>query len=341
MGYENVANAQHALKQLQSLTQEVVAGVVAAVAAQGTLTITDGQNAGNGETVSIDGVVYTFQTTLTEVANNVLIGADDDASCANLVAAINRSAGAGTTYAKLTVAHTTVTAAASTNTCIVTAQVKGVNGNNIAVSEDMAQGAWDAIKLGTTTAGAGDANVVGLAIGDAIESVLQIDGTSGIPTAELSGEASVGAAVEAKGTLTIVNGQNAVAAETVTIGTTVYTWDAAPSAAYEVDVGADDDESCANLAAAINGGAGAGTKYGTGTVAHPDVVAFPGTNIVILVAKVAGAAGNAIATTEDMTQGSFAAIVLTGGASGAVLLSTTDASSDKLVVRWLQKASKL
>jgi hypothetical protein len=341
MGYENVAHAQHALKQLQSLTQEVVSGAVAAVAAQGTLTITDGQNAGDGETVTIDGVVYTFQTTLTEVANNVLIGADDEESCANLAAAINRGAGYGTAYAALTAAHPSVTAAQATNTCVVTAKAKGINGNQIPLLEGMAQGAWDAPRMGTTTAGAGDIQVAGLEVGDALESVLQVDGTSGVPTAELGGEASIAAAVKATGTLTIVNGQNAVADETVTIGTTVYTWKAAPSAANEIDIGTDDDESCANLAAAINGGAGEGTAYGTGTVAHADVVAYPGTNIVDLVAKEGGAAGNDIATTETMTQGSFAAATLVGGASGAVQLSSTDASADKLVVRWLPKVSRL
>ena len=49
--------------------------------------------------------------------------------------------------------------------------------------------------------------------------------------------------------------------DTVTVKGVTFTFKAAPSAAGEVDIGADVDGSRANLAAAINGGAGAGTTY--------------------------------------------------------------------------------
>jgi len=49
--------------------------------------------------------------------------------------------------------------------------------------------------------------------------------------------------------------------DTVTVKGVTFTFKASPSAAGEVDLGADDDGSMANLAAAINGGAGAGTTY--------------------------------------------------------------------------------
>jgi len=60
-------------------------------------TISFSGNPANNDTVTVDGVVYTFKT-VTPTANEVLIGADLYASIDNLVAAINGNAGAGTTY---------------------------------------------------------------------------------------------------------------------------------------------------------------------------------------------------------------------------------------------------
>jgi hypothetical protein len=53
----------------------------------------------DGSTVTIGSKVYTFQDTLTNVDGNVKIGANPAACVANLIAAINLAAGAGTTYA--------------------------------------------------------------------------------------------------------------------------------------------------------------------------------------------------------------------------------------------------
>lgn len=54
---------------------------------------------------------------------------------------------------------------------------------------------------------------------------------------------------------------NPTADDTVTINGVVFKFVASPSAAGDIDIGADADTSRANLAAAINGGAGAGTAY--------------------------------------------------------------------------------
>lgn len=120
--------------------------------------------------------------------------------------------------------------------------------------------------------------------------------------------------VAATGVLTLAG--NAVADETITIGSRTYTWKAAVGAvADEVEVGATASDSIDNLVAAINGAAGAGTIYGTGTVAHADVDAAAGAGDTMdLTATVTGAAGNLIATTETMTQGSFGGLTLSGGA---------------------------
>lgn len=58
----------------------------------------------NTETVTIAGVTFTFVSSLGSTAGNVLIGADQDETLNNLVAAITGGAGAGTTYYALSTA---------------------------------------------------------------------------------------------------------------------------------------------------------------------------------------------------------------------------------------------
>jgi len=94
--------------------------------------------------------------------------------------------------------------------------------------------------------------------------------------------------------------QTAVTAgSTVTIGTTVYTFRVATTAAYEVVLGANAAETMLNLFHAING-TGDRRNYNESTVAHPDVTAvLTSTYVITVTAKVAGTAGNSIAKAED------------------------------------------
>jgi len=113
---------------------------VNAVAATKVLTFTG--NASASETVSIGGQVYTFKTTLA-AANEVLIGANAEASRDNLVAAINKGADEGTTYGTGTVANAYVTATAtSTDKVTATAKTAGAAGNDIAVNTDVTGASW-------------------------------------------------------------------------------------------------------------------------------------------------------------------------------------------------------
>lgn len=66
---------------------------------------------------------------------------------------------------------------------------------------------------------------------------------------------------EVENEIVLTAASNVTADDTVTIAGVTFTFKASPSAAGEVDLGADDEVSRANLAAAINGGAGAGTAY--------------------------------------------------------------------------------
>lgn len=121
--------------------------------------------------------------------------------------------------------------------------------------------------------------------------------------------------VRSVGVLTLTG--DPVAAETVTIGTQVYTWVAAVSAADEILIGATEADSLDNLIAAINGAAGEGSLYGTGTVTNVDVTAADGVGDTMDVTAIApGVAGDLIVTTETMTVGSFGGAVLGSGADG-------------------------
>ena len=117
-----------------TLTGGTWAATDASVAA--TATLTAGAGPANGDTVTIGGQVYTFQTTLTAGNGNVWLGANETAALANLAAAINATpGGAGTAYGAGTVANTSVHSTASNGTTVsVQALVNGTAGNAIAYS---------------------------------------------------------------------------------------------------------------------------------------------------------------------------------------------------------------
>lgn len=113
--------------------------------ATGTLTLS-GQPT-NTQTVTIDAKVYTFQTTLTNVDGNVLIGATTADSLANLEAAVMLGPGAGTAYAAAMTSHPTVTADSTPTTLVVTAITGGTPGNSIATTETLTNGSWGGATL--------------------------------------------------------------------------------------------------------------------------------------------------------------------------------------------------
>lgn len=118
------------------------------VAATGLLT-SNGVNVANGETVTIGSKTFTFQTTLTDVDGNVLIGVDSVESLTNLFNAINGSGGTiGTDYAASTVAHTQVTATNDTATTVeLEAIVVGTAANSYATTDTSAQLLFSAVTL--------------------------------------------------------------------------------------------------------------------------------------------------------------------------------------------------
>lgn len=126
------------------------------------------------------------------------------------------------------------------------------------------------------------------------------------------GSSGEGASTFATGALSF-NG-NAVDGETITIGATVYRYVTALAQAYDVLIGGTASQTIQNHIAAVNASAGAGTIYGNGTVQHPDVTASDSPGKMNATAKVAGAAGNAIATTSTSVNATWGAATLQGGA---------------------------
>jgi len=107
-----------------------------------------------GETVTIDGRVYTFIDALTEtsgaaaIVDQVLHGGTTAIALDNLKLALNAGAGAGTNYSTGTTAHATTNATTNTDTTqVIAADTSGAAGNSIAVSEALANGSWGAATL--------------------------------------------------------------------------------------------------------------------------------------------------------------------------------------------------
>jgi len=114
--------------------------------------------------------------------------------------------------------------------------------------------------------------------------------------------------------------------ETVTIEGKTYTFKTALVAGTpnEVLIGANAAASLDNLKSAINGSAGEGTTYGTGTVAHDLVTATTNTDTAQTVeAKRVGTYANAYATTETCDNVAWGAATLESGAESSILMINT------------------
>ena len=114
--------------------------------------------------------------------------------------------------------------------------------------------------------------------------------------------------------------------DTMTIGTRVYTYkDTLTGVADEISTGADLAGAQANTVAALNATGTAGTNYSVGTTINTDVSAGAfAANASIFTAKVPGAGGDSIATTETFTAGT--------NVFDAATLGTTRAGADTSAV---------
>ena len=138
-----------------TLTESVVVERVAAIPTFASDVLTGTANFADTETVTIGPRTYTFQTVLTNVDGNVLIGVDLDASLQNLFDAINLTGTAGVQYAADTTPNEQVDATSNTATTLaVQSKIRGVSGNAITVSTTAANASW---ATPTLTGGTGTA----------------------------------------------------------------------------------------------------------------------------------------------------------------------------------------
>ena len=128
-----------------------------------TLTLT--ANAANNETVTVGTkaastpAVYTFKTTLTGAAFEVLIDTNVQNSLQNLFNAINAGPGAGTKYGTGTTTNLDVIASQlPAGQMLVTALTAGTAGNSIPSTETLANGSWGASTLTGGTSIPGPSN---------------------------------------------------------------------------------------------------------------------------------------------------------------------------------------
>jgi flagellin len=142
----------------------------------------------------------------------------------------------------------------------------------------------------------------------------------------------VGLGANASNTLSAI--ANATTTDTVTVGSgagqtyTLVTALTASTTANQVLIGATTAATLANLAAAVNGGPGAGVAYGSATVTNADVTALAGASTVAFTAKVAGSGGNAlVSTTTDASFGFSNAATFSGGAGSAGLTTASAAQA--------------
>jgi hypothetical protein len=137
---------------------------------QATGTITVSSTPADGDTVVVGGTTYTFKTSLTPTAGQVLIGGSASAAAVNLFKALTSGDGAGTNYASgTTVGPSTCfySVPSSSNVITVTYKTTGTGGN-----------AFTLAKTGTAVAVSG-ATLSGGSAGTAVTFKLQTATSSG------------------------------------------------------------------------------------------------------------------------------------------------------------------
>jgi len=130
----------------------------------------------------------------------------------------------------------------------------------------------------------------------------------------------------------------------VTLGLNTYTFKTSLTpTAGEVLIEATSADSADNLVAAVSGGAGAGTKYATGTSASPNITVARVGNTMTVEYNVVGFIGNSFDTLTGngegaMTHGSFAAAALSGGIDAQAAYDVYDGGDIENSIINLKKA---
>lgn len=94
----------------------------------------------DGDTITINGRTYTWQSTLTNINNHVQLGLLDDESIQNMIDAINLTGTPGTQYASVMTINADVSASSNLT---ITANIPGTGGNSITTTASISSGDYD------------------------------------------------------------------------------------------------------------------------------------------------------------------------------------------------------
>lgn len=116
-------------------------------------------------------------------------------------------------------------------------------------------------------------------------------------------------------TATFTLTKNLTSDDTILIGARTLKIEETPGAAYDVQLGADQTATIANIVAAVNGSGTAGTHYYTGTLSPAEITAAAtSTTLITFTAMLKGAVGNSFRCTEGVDGGTaFTCLAFSGG----------------------------
>jgi hypothetical protein len=309
-------------------------GTPVSTRASGTLT-SSSTGPGNNDTVVIGSTTYTFKTSLTGAANEVVRDGTIDTALTNLAAAVNGSAGAGTTYGTGTVANTSASAGAVTSHVLTITAIsyKAATGNavtftktasNLAISGSgtLASGANETVNVNGHTyifvealdAGVADEVLINGQDTSLTNLAAAINGTTGAGTTYGTGtvvnaDVTSGAVTSHSITLTakstVAATGNAltlaVTGSHVSRGAATFSGGVDP-VANQVHISAvNADGSLTNLSEAINGGANISVDYSTGTTANTDATASTVSAHAITLSAVEGGSQSVAVSTTAVT----------------------------------------
>ncbi len=296
-------------------------------------------NPADAATIEIDGKTYTIQTSLTNSDGNVLRGANRTETMANLIAAINLEAGAGTLYAAATTANTTVRAEAIGDDIYLEAITAA---DEIEITESF-PGSFDTATREAPSI-TEQCNIIRMTLGGSTEEDIVSDAITPLAGIDVqSGDSDVALEVLAAG-----GAGNAITISTTIAGATLSGatfkggMDDGETVAYEIKLHESDmTETVSRIGNAISESE---TAFASpGTLAHPTLEGGSAGNELTAIARTEGAAGNGLALafsgsaeTLSPTTGGFADEISVGIYQFGELLFGGD-NLDISAAAWVQE----